>query len=223
MKRLAVLDLFCGAGGASEGYNRAGALVTGVDINPQPRYPFQFVQADALAVLRGEVPTIDPNAFDLIHTSPPCQRYSTMTKRWGTENAHPDLVAPTRELLQKLGKFYVIENVPGSPLNNPVRLCGSMFNLGIAGTEWQLRRHRLFEASFFIMSQKCAHKGRAVGVYGNSGGSSKRDGLEFPNTDGWREAMDISWMTGKELSESIPPAYTRYIFEEFKFWIRKDG
>lgn len=214
MRQYFVLDLFCGAGGASAGYDRSGMVeIVGVDINPQPHYPYQFVEADALAVLRGEYDNLKPEWFDFIHTSPPCQRYSKMTRRWGREGSHPDLVEPTRSLLKQLGKPYVIENVPGAPLINPVTLCGSSFGLGIKGTDWQLRRHRLFEASFDIPKTYCHHTGHAVGVYGNSGGSSKRDGLTFPKTDGWREAMEIDWMTGKELGESIPPVYTEYIFE----------
>lgn len=212
-----VLDLFCGAGGASVGYTYYGAEVVGVDINPQPNYPrsFTFYQADALSVLRGEHPEINPSEFDLIHTSPPCQRYSKITKRWGAEETHPNLIEPVRKLLLDIRRSYVIENVPGAPLVRPVKVCGSMFQLGIEGTEWQLRRHRMFETNFPVRQLACMHRGRAVGVYGNSGGSSKRDGIKFPNTDGWREAMGISWMTGKELSEAIPPMYTEFIAQQW--------
>jgi DNA (cytosine-5)-methyltransferase 1 len=212
-----VLDLFCGAGGASVGYSYSGAEVVGVDINPQPHYPlsFKFYQADALSVLRGEHKDVNPSEFDLIHTSPPCQRYSKMTKRWGVEDSHPDLIFEVRRLLLSIGKPYVIENVPGAPLVRPILVCGSMFQLGIEGTDWQLRRHRMFETNFYVPQLKCMHRGRAVGVYGNSGGSSKRDNIKFPTTDGWREAMGISWMTGKELGESIPPFYTEFIMQYF--------
>jgi DNA (cytosine-5)-methyltransferase 1 len=215
-----ILDLFCGAGGASVGYSYGGARVVGVDINPQPHYPltFKFYQADALSVLRGEHKDINPSEFDLIHASPPCQRYSKMTKRWAIEDSHPDLIGEVRRLILNLGMPYVIENVPGAPLVRPVRVCGSMFDLRIEGTDWQLRRHRMFETNFYVPQLKCMHRGRAVGVYGNSGGSSKRDGIKFPNTDGWREAMDINWMTGKELSEAIPPIYTEFILQWYPFF-----
>ena len=198
MRRL--LDLFCGAGGASMGYHRAGFEVVGVDINPQPHYPFEFHQADALE--------FDLSGFDAIHASPPCQRYSAMTRRHvGRSESHPDLVAPMRERLIANGAPWVIENVEGSPLIDPVTLCGSMFGLGV-------RRHRLFESSSPLADPPpCDHagQGRVVGVYGNPGGSSKRDGISFGGVDTWREAMGIDWMTGRELRESIPPACTEWI------------
>lgn len=197
-----VLDLFCGAGGASVGYHRAGFEVVGVDINPQPRYPFEFHQADAM--------TYPLEGFDAIHASPPCQRYSSMTKKWGRESAHPDLVEPMRARLAALGIPYVIENVAGAPLLAPMMLCGSMFGLGAQG--YQLQRHRLFESNVTMFAPaSCAHVGQPLPVYGHAGGRSKRDGLKFPGTDAWREGMGIDWMTGKELAESIPPAYTEYV------------
>lgn len=200
-----LLDLFCGAGGASAGYWQAGFDVTGVDIRPQPRYPFQFVQADALEYI--ERP--DFRSFDVIHASPPCQRYSTMTKRWGREDEHVDLIAQLRAYLMFSDAPAVIENVPGSPLRKPIMLCGSMFGLGV-------RRHRMFESNVPLGQPKCDHagQGRVVGVYGHSGGSSKRDGLSFGGVQSWREAMQIDWMTRDELAQSIPPAYTRFIGEQ---------
>ena len=143
-----------------------------------------------------------------------------MTRRHGPERAiaHPDLIAATRERLIALGVPYVIENVETSRafLRDPIRLCGSSFGLGVQfGEEWLgLRKHRLFEASFPLEPVPgCAHVGRALPVYGNAGGSSKRDGLRFPGTDAWRAGMEIGWMTGAELGEAIPPAYTRWIGE----------
>lgn len=133
-----------------------------------------------------------------------------MTKRWGREDEHPDLIPPVRELLQRAGVPYVIENVMGAPLVNPVKLCGSQFGL-------KVRRHRLFETSFPVTQPECDHKsqGRVVGVYGNTGGSSKRDGITFGGVDSWRDAMGIDWMTAAELKEAIPPAYTAYIGQQF--------
>src|SRR5262249_42856191 len=126
-----LLDLFCGAGGAAMGYHRAGFEVVGVDIKPQPNYPFQFVCADALAVLRGEA-DIDigrPERIDAIHASPPCQAYSVLKHL--SSGDHPDLVAETRTLLQSTGLLYVIENVPGAPLRDPVTICGSSLGLDV--------------------------------------------------------------------------------------------
>lgn len=211
-----LLDLFCGAGGAAMGYHRAGFEVVGVDINPQPRFPFEFIQGDweePLMVLPGlwEREGI-PYA---IHASPPCQRYSTMTKKWGREGEHPDLVEPVQMALRELaeeGMPYVIENVPSAPLDNPVMLCGSMFGLSAEGGKYQLRRHRIFESNVSIFAPaSCAHQGQALPVYGHPGGSSKRDGLKFPGIDAWRAGMGIDWMNQHELAESIPPAFTEHI------------
>ena len=198
-----ILDLFCGAGGAAMGYSRAGFDVVGVDIDPMPHYPFEFIQADAIELL-GDVDFL--LSFDAIHASPPCQRYSAMTKRWGKEDEHPDFVPVVREVFGTLDTPWVIENVEGAPLVDPTTLCGSMFGL-------KVRRHRLFETSFPVVQPACEHKsqGRVVGVYGHPGGSSKRDGIKFGGVDTWREAMDIDWMTADELAEAIPPAYTEYI------------
>ena len=126
-----LLDLFCGAGGCGMGYHRAGFEVVGVDINPQPNYPFAFVQGDALN------PPVDLQSFDVIHASPPCQRYSSAVLI-KNRSKHPNYIQQVRTMLQASGKFYVIENVPGSPLKNPMKLCGTMFVLNVV-------RHRLLE------------------------------------------------------------------------------
>lgn len=193
-----VLDLFCKAGGAGYGYYLAGCEVTGVDIEPQPRYPFRFIQADAM--------TFPLDGYDLIHASPPCQVYSETAKV--TTREHPDLVGPVRERLIESGIPYVIENVVGAPLIDPIMLCGAMFGL-------RVYRHRLFETSFTIdrpahpdhywqqvkMGRKPAPDQFHVPV-GN-----------FPETERARQDMSISWMTGKELAQAIPPAFTRYLAE----------
>jgi DNA (cytosine-5)-methyltransferase 1 len=201
-----LLDLFCGAGGAAMGYTRAGFEVVGVDIKSQPRYPFEFHQADAMG--------FPLHGFDVIHASPPCQRYSAMTLRWtgeGRENEHPDLVAPTRDRLAASGLPFVMENVEGAPLIDYAMLCGSMFGLGSNGG--YLKRHRWFESNVWLWPpQQCIHVGPAIGVYGHSGGSSKRDpGRRFFGAKDWRAAMGIDWMTVDELAEAIPPAYTEWI------------
>lgn len=199
-----IVDLFCGAGGASKGYADAGFEVVGIDIEPQPHYPYDFIQGDALA-------TDLPNA-DLYHASPPCQCYSTSTvpmRRRGKQ--YPDLIAATREKLKKTGRPFVIENVPGAPLRRDLVLCGSMFNLRVI-------RHRLFEIHGFIASQPphLQHKGRSTGHLRDFGiayyytvvghGYSTAD-----TKQNWSDAMQINWMNKKELAQAIPPAYTRYI------------
>jgi DNA (cytosine-5)-methyltransferase 1 len=226
-----LLDLFCGAGGAGMGYHRAGFEVVGVDIKPQPHYPFEFHQADALEYLAEH-----GREFDAIHASPPCQAFSAMTNgRWKDRlKDHPDLIAPTRALLAAARGPYVIENVVGAPLINPVMLCGTLFGLQTkAGS--QLRRHRLFEIHppLLVMTPQCLHAPGAsaigvygggqhpqrrrypstIGVYGHAGGTSKRDypDMDCFTTNDRRDAMGIGWMTGKELSQAIPPAYTEFI------------
>lgn len=222
-----LLDLFSGAGGAAVGYHRAGFDVVGVDIRPQPRYPFEFHEADALDVLRFEIAREGntwEHRFDAIHASPPCQRYSNLrhaAEKKGTDQ--PDLIDPTRELLEAIGLPYVIENVPGAPTRHMVVLCGSMFGLGSNGR--QLRRHRNFETSFPLLSPPCQHEGEAIGVYGGGpvgrytfGNGAKKD--YYNRRGGYqgsiaekREAMGIDWMTASEINQAIPPAYTAYIGE----------
>jgi DNA (cytosine-5)-methyltransferase 1 len=233
-----LLDLFCGAGGAAMGYHRAGFEVVGVDIKPQPNYPFEFIQWDALALvkdwMRGRY--VGPRfknlwqMVDAIHASPPCQAYSVL-RRANPEAEYDDLIGPTRELLEQTGLPWVIENVPGSPTRHLVVLCGSMFGLGAMSGDgvkaermWrQLRRHRNFECSFPMMSHPCQHEGEALGVYG--GGPTGRYTFEngakkdrYGRRGGYqgtiaekREAMGIDWMSAAELNQAIPPAYTELI------------
>ncbi len=200
------LDLFCGAGGAARGLQQAGFHVTGVDIKPQPRYAGDlFIQGDALD------PPVRLGDFDFIWASPPCQAFVSL--RW-MHNAkqHENMIPPTRELLRVSGLPYVIENVPGAPLHGWLRLCGSMFDLGCDSAE--LRRHRLFEASFAMLAPSCRHgvKECVIGVYGGHGRDRRRtvNTRDFSVADR-RRAMGIDWMTGKELSEAIPPAYGEFI------------
>jgi DNA (cytosine-5)-methyltransferase 1 len=200
-----LLDLFCGAGGAGMGYHRAGFEVVGVDIKPQPRYPFEFIQADAM--------TFPLDGFDAIHASPPCQAYSAGRNIWKgrlAEDRHPDLVDATRALIQATGLSYVIENVVGAPLTNYVVLCGDMFGLGV-------KRHRLFETSFMIWnppSCRSEHPDFFVSVFGG-GAKARKKGRGFPKTNivhaRAQEAMGIDWMTRDEMSQAIPPAFTEFI------------
>jgi DNA (cytosine-5)-methyltransferase 1 len=197
-----LLDLFCGAGGAAMGYHRAGFDVVGVDINPQPHYPFEFYQADAL-----EYPL---NGFDVIHASPPCQLYTRKSADWGRERVnvieHPDLIGPTRDLLKRTGLPYVIENVVGAPLDAQLMLCGSHFGL-------RIQKHRLFEANWPLpmAPASCDHRD----LYNPWQGPGR-------TADKLRAAQDTPWIpmhggasrkagyTG-DLNNAIPPAYTEWI------------
>jgi len=228
MTRPRLLDLFCGAGGAAMGYHRAGFDVVGVDIAPQPHYPFEFHQADAMTVLSdladkgcaitalgSELHLAD---FDAIHASPPCQTYSSITHTNGGQanrDNHPDLVDPVRSELQRIGLPWVMENVEGAPMSDVLMLCGSMFDLGLhPARKVYLKRHRLFEASLFLWPPApCAHTGRALAVYGHTGGQSRRDGggAAFGSKSEWMDAMQIDWMNADMIAEAIPPAYTEWI------------
>jgi DNA (cytosine-5)-methyltransferase 1 len=209
MSRPRLLDLFCCAGGAAMGYHRAGFDVVGVDLEPQPNYPFQFVQADAL--------TFPLEGFDVIHASPPCQAglagLGALNRSMGREYAHEDLVPQTRERLRAAGVPYVMEQpMKGARLLAPAVYCGSSFGLPI-------HRHRQFESNVLLLSPECEHDrltearywtgyrpggevrlSTVVQVYGNGGDRHE-----------WGPALGIDWMTPAELTQAIPPAYTEHI------------
>lgn len=205
MTRPRLLDLFCGAGGAAMGYHRAGYDVTGVDIKPQPRYPFAFVQADAM--------TYPLAGFDAYHASPPCTPYSKITP---DKSRHPDLYVMTRDRLMTAAGPWVIENVVGAPYRWGIRLCGSMFGLEADG-EW-LERHRNFEMSDMILQPECRHPAgqRTVTVTGHGFGTETRTHGRHsrqPTFELAQQLMGIRWMTRRELVLAIPPAYTQFIGE----------
>ncbi len=209
-----LLDLFCGAGGAAVGYSRAGFTeIVGIDVKPQPRYPFRFIQGDALN------PPVRLEDFDAIHASPPCQGYLNehfrVTPSGHVRADHPKLIGAMRDMLMASGRPYVIENIESAirEMRGPVRLCGTSFLL-------PLRRHRLFESSVPLMQMACRHElfmeskyptqfrpkpgqshlARVVQVYGNGKGARM-----------WPAAMGIEWMNRRELAQAIPPAYTEFI------------
>jgi len=209
MNKPRLLDLFCGAGGCAMGYHQAGFEVVGVDINPQPHYPFAFVQADAL--------TYPLQGFDVIHASPPCQGYSRsrhIVRTVDHRKEHPMLIDIVRNRLRQTDLPWIIENVQYAPMPHFLMLCGTQFGL-------KMYRHRQFESSHLLMSPgRCQHphellpgymciyghhcRGRQIGKTGNHY-------KLFPVAEG-RIAMGIDWhMTQNELSQAIPPAYTRWI------------
>jgi len=207
MNQFKLLDLYCCAGGAAKGYSLAGFQVVGIDKKYQKHYPFEFIQADALEYLENNWQN-----YDAFHASPPCQKYSNGAKQMKTTNNHPDLIKPTHDILLKTGKPYVIENImpAKTELINPFMLCGTMFGLGVF-------RHRLFETNFQVLLPDHSRHNGKIGdgkyntVTGHAGGSSKRDGFKNGGTDAWKISMGIDWMTGEELKEAIPPAYTEFI------------
>jgi len=211
-----LLDLFCGAGGAAVGYSRAGFDVVGVDINPQKNYPFEFMDMDALEYLTLSGYRVSAS-FDAIHASPPCQAYSALKSLH--DNEHPDLVEPTRELLQGTGLPWIIENVEGAPLVQGATLDG-LHGILLCGTMFGLRtlRHRLFESNMpLTVPHHPRHEGEFYTVTGHGDpnwGKRKKEGSEFSGpgyTQRCREAMGIDWMSRREISQAIPPAYTEFI------------
>lgn len=194
-----LLDLFCCEGGAGEGYRRAGFDVTGVDNQPQPKNPHRFILADAVAYLAEH-----GHEYDCVHASPPCQAFTKAQRL--RHRLHPDYIAPVRELLLSLGKPYVIENVPGAPLNNPVELCGTMFGL-------RLYRHRLFETNWPLVAP--AHP-KHVAPQVKMGRPAAAAQMIQPvgNFSGVAEArsvMEMPWASRDGLREAIPPVYTEYV------------
>lgn len=209
-----LLDLYCGVGGASAGYAAAGFEVHGVDLKHGKRYPYTYLRADVLDILQ------DDNfiqQFDVIHASPPCQTHSItqhLRNAQGKTTSKVDLIPQTRAALIASGKPYIIENVPGSPLINPVQLCGSSFNL-------KVRRHRLFESNMPIKGTGCNHKaqGRPIGVYGSLNDQIPNGGRTAVNITEARQAMGIDWAIWTELVEAIPPEYTDYLGAQIVSWL----
>lgn len=203
------LDLFCGAGGVSAGLSRAGFDVLGVDLHEQPHYPFEFIQGNALGVLDA---LVQSRRFDLICASPPCQAFTAYKRRPNHVAPRVSLIPQVRERLKRIGVPYVIENVPGAPLESPIVLCGSMFGL-------EVRRHRQFEASFPLPQLRCDHASQQGDFPQATNRANRRSTCEIGV---WRipletqqRAMGIDWMPLEALSQAIPPAYTDWIAREF--------
>lgn len=217
MTRQRLLVLYCGPGGCTKGFQAAGFHVTGVDVDEQPNYcGDEFVQDDALLYLARLIMEDRVGEFAGIHASPPCQAYVGLSRR-----EHPDLVGGTRHLLRMTGLPYSIENVEGAPLRDAAKLCGSYFGR-------DLRRHRLFESNFALLSTPCSHhwqtdrypnadlKGRPlVGVVANYGHTRYKGDFEDR-----KRAMGIDWMTVDELAEAVPPCFTEYIGKQLLFHLK---
>jgi DNA (cytosine-5)-methyltransferase 1 len=200
MRQLKLLDLFCGAGGAAMGYHRAGFEVVGVDIKPQPHYPFEFHLADAL-----EFCAEHGAECDVIHASPPCQGYSRMRHLvWLKDKEYPLLIPATRTALQATGKIWVIENVSDSPLQG-AQLCGAALGFPII-------RHRRFESNIMLLFPPCPGHPILIHGYATMSIRGKRGGIMgiAPGQDE-HEAMGIDWMTKIEMRQAVPPAYTQFI------------
>jgi len=200
-------DLYCGAGGAGMGLHRAGFTVEGWDIKQGLAYPFCRHIGDALEV--------DLSRFDFVWASPPCQAHTSLRTMHNAKQ-HEDFIERTRAKLKAWGGPWIMENVIGAPLIDPVMLCGTMFGLGAAGA--QLRRHRIFESNIPLsVDRKCAHHGKTIGVYGGGHGVSlhrHQKGQRCFTAAEEREAMGIDWMTVDELSQAIPPAYSEYLAKQ---------
>jgi len=211
-----LLDLFCGAGGATKGYQNAGFFVVGVDIKPQPHYCGDaFILGDALEIMRNllmGVPVQDISGkkwhltdFSAIHASPPCQAYTTLRAIWG--KGYPELITETRDLLKMSDKLYTIENVPGAPLENALMLCGTMFGMRII-------RHRLFETNppIYFPPAPCCHDKRAA-WHGRPATDNECIAMtsHFSGVALAQKVVEIDWMGQRELAQSIPPAYTEFI------------
>lgn len=222
MSKPKLLDLFCGAGGAAAGYAAAGFEVVGVDIVAQRHYPCTFIQADALTFLQ----EADLSVYDAAHASPVCKAYTECNL--SPRQKHPRQIDAVRDLLQRTGKPWVIENVYGarSAMQASLLLCGSMFNLPV-------QRHRLFESNVFLFAPAaCDHRNTTIAVYGHSvwdsskPGTRRRDGRGRPDSvplEVGRAAMGIEWMSRNELAQAIPPAYTRWIGLQLMRALPPDG
>lgn len=206
-----ILDLFCNAGGAAVGYHRAfpDSVVVGVDIEPQPRFPFVFLRADAMEVLANVAYL---RSFDFIHASPPCQSKSLVSRfHAGTQEKYPNLIAPVRDALTVAGVPFVIENVPGSDVRKDLLLCGEMFGL-------RVHRHRYFEVEGFLVMRRPhaphALKGALTNCHIEEGYTRWVTG-HYANHSDASAAMGIDWMNRDELRDAIPPAYSQFIGEQF--------
>ncbi len=198
------LDLFCCAGGASDGLVRAGFSVEGADVEPQPEYPYACFQVDVTTLMSSAL-----RRFDFVWASPPCQAFTAYKRRPGHVAPALNLIPHVRSLLRAAGVPYVIENVPGAPLENPVTLCGSMFGLDV-------KRHRIFECSFPVTPPPCRHGIWTARFPQATNRTNKRKTVEVGvyriplETQRWAMGVDRPVSLGK-LSQMVPPAYAEWL------------
>ena len=203
-KKLLLLDLFCGAGGAARGYADAGFEIVGVDNQPQPNYPFEFHQADAM--------TCPLDGFDVIHASPPCQGYSRVMRHLAAPK--PMLIDAVRERVR--GKIYVIENVMGAPMPTAIILCGTAFGL-------RVYRHRLFESNVAMLGPECDHSKPAMNPHAISGREYMRAEWGSGSELIWRQEMGVGWMNHGEGRQAVPPVFTEYIGQRLMEYLKQPG
>jgi DNA (cytosine-5)-methyltransferase 1 len=212
MEKLKLLDLYCGGGGAGYGYEQAGFDVTGVDLYPQPKHRGKFIQADAIEYLAAHY-----RQYDVVHASPPCQAYSMASMQFRKQGKqYVDLISETRTALIAIGKPYVIENVPGSPLLNPVELCGAMFDM-------HTYRHRLFESNITL---KAPEHPKHIAPNAKMGRKPKPGEFiqyvgHFSGVGLVQEMTGLYWLGQSELAQSIPPQYTQYIGQQLIEYLRQ--
>ena len=230
-----LLDLFCCEGGAAVGYARAGFDVVGVDLLPKyrKRYPFKFYASNAVRLLDSDNHGWLRLKFDAVHASPPCQHASAGTRAAKDRGRYPRLIEPVRERLEALGLPYVIENVSGSALRDPLVLCGTMFGLTAIdddGERVEMWRHRHFESNVPLLAKwstpygGCAHGRYSKQVAGSYGGARRdkaearevRHGGYVPSKAVQERLLGIDWMTQYGLYQSVPPAYTEYVGEQLR-------
>jgi DNA (cytosine-5)-methyltransferase 1 len=207
-----LLDLYCKAGGSSMGYYRAGFEVTGVDIQNQRKYPFVFIKSDVREVLRDHKFL---KSFDAIAASPPCQLFSQtkhLRDSQGKDTNKINMIPETIEGLMMSGKPWIVENVPGAPLDKPVQVCGSAFGM-------KIRRHRLFQSNVHLVGTSCYHSGITVGVYGQLNDRIPNGGRTAKDLKEAREVMGIDWMPWTSLVEAIPPNYTEYLGKQLMSYV----
>jgi DNA (cytosine-5)-methyltransferase 1 len=216
-----LLDLCCGAGGVAKGYHRAGFDVTGIDHKDQPHYPFEFRKVDVLEALEAVLSGDWDEPFAAVHASVPCQRWTAYRRKGhGVGDGYPDLIADVRDRLRDTGLPYIIENVEGAPLENPVRLCGSSFGLDV-------QRHRLFETNWPLFAPPCNHGWAPARFPGAT--NREPNSRRTVEVGVWRiplpvqkRAMGVDWScTLEELSEMVPPAYTEFIGRQLALLIER--
>jgi DNA (cytosine-5)-methyltransferase 1 len=216
VRRRRLLDLFCGQGGASHGYALAGFDVVGVDIDPQPRYPYEFHRADAM--------TYPLDGFDVLAGSPPCNDHSSLSSLVGAQGTGW-LLQATIDRFRATGRPYVVENVAGADMPGALTLCGTEFGLHTfrEGRRYMLRRHRQFASNVFLMGAggcTCGALASAMGVYGHGGGRGGGRGVTARAVER-AELLDVDWMTVQGQAQAIPPAYTRFIGEQLLGWLTR--